>query len=285
MKMIRGKNKKITKLMISTIAIIVVLVAMLSGCIDNKKDEKTITIKGSSTVLPVATLCAEEYMNKHDNVRIIVSGGGSSLGIKSVGTGDADIGDASREIKQSEIDAYPDVNFVDHKIALDGVAVIVSKEIYNSGVTDISLEQLKAIYNGTINNWNILGGPDEEIFVNEREEGSGTRDTFMELVDLEETNADIAHSANSQVKQAVSNSQVGIGYVGLGYVDEDTPALSIDNVSPTSETIQLGTYPISRSLHMYTNGEPSGEVKKFLDFIMGPEGQAIVEEEGFIPIN
>jgi phosphate transport system substrate-binding protein len=146
------------------------------------------------------------------------------------------------------------------------------------------MDQLKGIYDGSISNWQDLGGPDEEIFVNEREEGSGTRDTFMNIVDLDETAADKANSANSQVKQAVDGSDVAIGYVGLGYISDETPALKIDSVYPSAVTIKDESYPISRSLHMYTNGEPADAVEEFLNFVMGSEGQAIVEEEGFISI-
>ncbi|MEF8878960.1 MAG: phosphate ABC transporter substrate-binding protein, partial [Candidatus Thermoplasmatota archaeon] len=205
--------------------------------------------------------------------------------IKSVANGEADIGDASREVKPSEKQQYSNVNFVDHKVALDGVAVIVSKDIYNSGVTDLTLEQIKEIYNGTISNWNKVGGPNKEIFINEREEGSGTRDTFMEFVDLEETKADKSSSSNSAVKQAVKGSDKAIGYVGFGYADSSTPAVAINGVEPTSENIKSEDYPISRSLHMYTKGEPKGAVKEFIDFVLSEEGQQIVEQEDFISIS
>jgi len=275
------KNKKFGKTSILLIVGIALGAVFLTGC--TEQETTTITIKGSSTVLPVAETCAEEFNKLHSDIKVTVAGGGSSLGIKSVANGEADIGSASREVKQSEIDQYDNI-FIDHVIALDGVAVIVSKTIYNAGITDITLDQLKGIYDGSISNWQTLGGPDEEIFVNEREEGSGTRDTFMEIVDLEETNADKANSANSEVKQAVSGSEKAIGYVGLGYVSDQTPALKINGVKPSAATIKDGSYPISRSLHMYTKGEATGAVKEFLDFVMGSEGQAFVEEEGFISI-
>jgi len=277
----KEKQKKFGKAIVVLTAGMALCAVFLGGCAE--QGTTTITIKGSSTVLPIAESCAEEFNAAHNDIKVTVAGGGSGLGIKSVANGEADIGDASREVKQSEIDEYGDI-FVDHKIALDGVAVIVSKAIYDAGVTDITLDQLKGIYDGSISNWQELGGPDEEIFVNEREEGSGTRDTFMDIVDLDETAADKANSANSQVKQAVSGSDVGIGYVGLGYVSDETPALKINGVSPSAATIKDESYPISRSLHMYTKGAPTDAVEEFLNFVMGSEGQAIVEEEGFISI-
>jgi phosphate transport system substrate-binding protein len=279
--MIRKDKEKFGKAAVVLTMAIALSAVFLSGCTEQKTI--TVTIKGSSTVLPIAESCAEAFNVAHNDIKVTVAGGGSGLGIKSVATGEADIGDASREVKQSEIDEYGNI-FVDHKIALDGVAVIVSKAIYDAGITDITMDQLKGIYDGSISNWQELGGPDEEIFVNEREEGSGTRDTFMDIVDLDETAADKANSANSQVKQAVAGSNVAIGYVGLGYVSDETPALKINGVSPSATTIKDESYPISRSLHMYTNGEATGAVEEFLDFVKGPDGQAIVEEEGFISI-
>ena len=273
---------------ISLVIGLAIISVLFSGCIDNNNEEspsENVTIKGSSTVLPIATLAAEAFMELYPNITVSVAGGGSSVGIRSVATGEADIGDASREVKQSEIEEYPEITFYDNKVALDGVAILVSKAIYDAGVTDITMEQLRGIYNGTITQWDELGGPTEEIFINEREEGSGTRDTFMELVGLEETVADSAHSANSQVKQAVGGSEVGIGYAGLGFIDDTTPALAIDSIAPSEATITSGDYPISRSLHMYTNGQPTGAVKLFIDFVLGEEGQDIVAEEGFITIN
>jgi phosphate transport system substrate-binding protein len=283
--MVEDTKMKNAKYMIGIVLATVLIATVLSGCVEEETPEEvTVIVTGSTTVLPIATQTAEQFNAMYDNITVTVSGGGSGHGITSVATGDAHIGMASREIKQSEIDENPEVDFVDHVVALDGVAVIVSLEISNN-VTDITMDQLKGIYNGTITNWQELGGPDAQIYVNEREEGSGTRDTFMEIVDLEETTQDAtAHSANSQVKQEVAASDVAIGYVGLGYVGDDTPALMIDGVAPSAATIADGTYPISRSLHMYTDGEATGALKMYLDYVMGAEGQAIVEEEGFITL-
>lgn len=280
--MINMKNRKKEKIISAFLMGLVLFGVFVSGCVEERT---TVTIKGSTTVLPVAEGCAEVFNKQNEDVKVIVAGGGSSLGIKSVANGEADIGDASREVKPSEIQQYSNVNFVDNKVALDGVAVIVSKDIYDSRIIDLTLDQVKGIFNGSIDNWNQVGGPDSEIFVNEREEGSGTRSTFMENVGLEETTADKSSSSNSAVKQAVKGSNKAIGYTGLGYVDSSTPGIAINGVEPTSENIKAGSYPLSRSLHMYTNGEPTGAVKDFLDFVLSEEGQQIVEQEGFISVN
>jgi len=293
------------KIILNKTLVIVTLIALsatiLSGCTDTNNEQKTVTIKGSSTVLPIAEICAEEFMKANPNVQITVAGGGSSVGIKSVANGEVDIGDASREAKASDVENIEGVelsDLVDNVVAYDGIAVVVSPNVYNTGVTELTMEQVYQIYTGDISNWNELDGPDLEIYVNDRASTSGTRATFVELIEnntgyaLEEYEedggtlaVDNVNQENSNVVTAVSGSQQAIGYVGLGYVNEETcPAVEVDGVLPTTTTVKDGSYPISRSLHMYTLGEPTGEVKNFIDYVQSQEGQDVVVEEGFISI-
>jgi len=293
------KNHLINKMLV-TIAIIAISTTLLSGCTENTTETTTVTIKGSSTVLPIAETCAEEFMAANPNVQITVAGGGSSVGIKSVANGEVDIGDASRDAKASDVENIDGVelsDLVDNVVAYDGIAVVVSPNIHSS-ISALTMEQIYKIYTGEISNWNELGGPDLEIYVNDRASTSGTRATFVELIedstgnaleDFEEDGGTLAvdnvNQENSNVVTAVAGSQQAIGYVGLGYVNEDTcPAVSVDGVLPSTVTIKDGSYPISRSLHMYTLGEPTGIVKEFIDYVQGAEGQNVVEEEGFIKI-
>ncbi len=291
-------KKNISKIMLITISLITLTTILITGCIET--GTTTITIKGSSTVLPIAETCAGEFMNANPNIQVTVAGGGSSVGIKSVANGEVDIGDASREAKASDfedIDGVELSDLVDNVVAYDGIAVVVSPNIYNT-VKSLTMDQIYQIYTGNISNWNELGGPDLEIYVNDRASTSGTRATFVELIENSEGNAledfevdggtlavDNVNQENSNVVTAVSGSNQAIGYVGLGYINEETlPAVSVDGVLPSTSTVKDGTYPISRSLHMYTLGQPTGAVKDFIDFVQGTEGQNIVEEEGFIPI-
>jgi phosphate transport system substrate-binding protein len=294
------KNKNKGKLMLVILIVMTVGISMFSGCVE-EEGTITISIKGSSTVLPIAETCAEEYMKLNENVQITVAGGGSSVGIKSVAKGEVDIGDASRSAKPSDFEDIEGVELSDLKdnvVAFDGIAVVVSSNIKNNNVTGLTMDQIYMIYSGEIENWNEVGGPDLEIYVNDRASTSGTRATFVELIenssgyaleDFEEDGGTLAvdnvNQENSNVVTAVSGSQQAIGYVGLGYVDENTcPAIEVDDVMPSTTTVKDGTYPISRSLHMYTLGEPTGEVKKFIEYVQGEDGQDIVEEEGFITI-
>ena len=293
------------KIILNKTLVIVTLIALsatvLSGCTETNDEQTTVTIKGSSTVLPIAETCAEEFMNANPNVQITVSGGGSSVGIKSVANGEVDIGDASRNAKPSDVENIEGVEFsdlVDNVVAYDGIAVVVSPNVKENGVTALTMDQIYKIYAGEIENWNELGGPDLEIFVNDRASTSGTRATFVELIESDEGEAledfendggtlaiDNVNQENANVVSQISGNQNAIGYVGLGYVNEDTcPAVSVDGVIPTMDSVKDGSYPISRSLHMYTLGEPTGLVKEFIDYVQGEAGQEIVEEEGFIPI-
>lgn len=295
-----SKNKFIGKMALVLLVSVLLAVAMLSGCVDDGKNGKdgktTLKVNGSSTVYPIAQLCAEAFNQENDDITVEVGSPpvGSGGGINMLGKGEVHIGCASREIKQSERDEHPDVDFYDNVIAYDGVAVIVSSEIYThatANVTNLTTEQVLGIYNGTITDWGDVGGPaGTEIAVHGREEGSGTRDTFMMAIfgdeDANASGVNFAWSGNSEVQSNVDSSDKAIGYVGLGYVSNDTtPAVILDGVYPKENTIKDQTYPIYRSLHMYTDGEPTGAVKEYIDYIKSTAGQQVVADEGFITLN
>ncbi len=276
-------QKKSNMMVIGMIGILLVASVLMAGCTENDDEVQEVTVTGSSTVLPIAETAAEEFNNEHDDMQVSVSGGGSGYGINAIIEGTADIGMASRDIKQSEIDKVPDV--VEHTVARDGLAIIVSKPVYDAGIQDLTQQQVIDIYSGDITNWDELGGPDEDIYVVERADTSGTYGTFMDLLGLDETAAQSTQLENSDVKRTVGTADYAIGYVGMGYVGGDTPAVALDGVEPTSENVAAGDYALQRGLHMYTDGEPTGAVKEYIDFVMSDRGQEIVEEIGFIPVN
>jgi phosphate transport system substrate-binding protein len=253
----------------------------LSGSGGGGSGVQTISITGSTTVLPISSNCAEAYMDAHDNVDIQVSGGGSSVGIRAAGEGTADIGMASRQIKDSERDKYP--NLVERVVARDGIAIIVHT---SNSITDLSTAQLKSIYKGEHTNWKDLGGPDAQIVVVGRDTASGTREFFHDHVMNKEdfVSGMLEKASNAGVLETVQDTEGAIGFVGLGYVDETVKAVKIDGVDPTVANVISGDYPVSRALYMYTDGQPTGLAGDFIDFILSSEGQAIVEEEGFVPL-
>lgn len=259
----------------------------LAGCTGGEGDTKpeSLSVTGSTTVLPIAQKAAEAYMDTHPDADIQVSGGGSSVGVQAVGEGTADIGMASRDLKESEREKYPDL--IQHVVARDGIAMIVHP---SNTVEAMTIAQIKAIYQGTVTNWKDLGGPDMAIVVVGRDSASGTREFFQETVMNREdfVPTQLEKNSNGAVKQTIAQTPGAIGYVGLGYVDPSVKALKVDvngtAVEPTVAAVVSGDYPIARSLTMVTKGEATGLAKEYLAFILSPEGQAIVEEEGFVPV-
>ena len=275
---------KINIQVLAGIGISMILLIGFIGCIGGEKESKTLSLAGSTTVEPIASRAAEVYMEKHPDVKVTVQGGGSGTGIKMVGEGTVDIGNASRKIKDKEKDLYPDL--VGTIIAYDGIAIVVHP---SNPVENLTKQQLQDIYAGKITNWKEIGGEDREIVVVTRAEGSGTRDTFIELVmnkgKVEETSSALQKPSNGAVKATVAGNESAIGYIGLGYIDSSVKVMKIDGVTPSSTTVKDGTYLLSRALYMYTKGTPSGVAKDFINFILSDEGQNIVEEVGFIRID
>ncbi|MRG76234.1 MAG: phosphate ABC transporter substrate-binding protein PstS family protein [ANME-2 cluster archaeon] len=286
------KSLKRTNILILMLAVISMSL-LISGCTDNTDNtagtDGTLThaklqIAGSTTVLPVAEECARVFMEKHPGSRIFVSGGGSSHGVQAVADGTVDIGCASRDLKSSETDAHRDL--VTHAVAKDGVAVIVHQ---SNPVTDLTMEQLQGIYTGTITNWKDVGGTDSGIMVVTREEGSGTRDCFeqavMKPIKAEITDHAIIQDSNGKTRTTVTGSAQAIGFLSLGYVNDEVKAVRLDGIMPSEESVVDGSYAISRALWMITNGNPDSSEQAFLDFVLGYDGQKIVEDVHFIPVN
>ena len=259
--------------------VILLLTAVFgAGCISTE-DTETISIAGSTTVLPVAQAAAEEYMNQHSNADIQVSGGGSGVGATSVIGGTSDIGMLSRDLKASEKEGN---NLKEFIVGKDGIALVGHP---SNTVSDLSLEQVKAIYQGEITNWKEVGGADLKIVLIGRDSSSGTREFFTEFVlDKEDAAKDMQElNSNGAVAQAVSITPGAIGYVSLEYVDDSLKAFSIGGVAPTVENVISGVYEINRPLLMVTNGEPEGLAADYLAFILSEEGQQILKDSGFIP--
>ena len=239
---------------------------VLSGTVDEA---------GSTSVQPLAEMLAHEFMGIHPDATINISGGGSSTGVKSCASGIVDMGAASRDVKITEQDLIP------YAIARDAVAVAVHS---SNPVTELSVDQVAAIYEGTITNWSEVGGDNAEIVVVSREEGSGTRDTFESKVTKNIKDDALFYDSNGGVRAKVTQTPNAIGYLSLGYVEGIT-ALKLDGVECSLENCVSGEYPVLRRLYLLTTDVPDGAIKAFIDFCRSDEGQAIVEEEGYIPLN
>jgi phosphate transport system substrate-binding protein len=247
---------------------------------------KTIKISGSTTVLPIAQNAADAFMTANAGTNIQVSGGGSGVGVQQIGDKLVDIGMSSRDVTKDELAKYP--SFVITPVALDGIAVIVNPQ--NNPVNSLSIAQIRDIYNGKVTNWKDVGGKDMTIVVIGRDSASGTRTFFTDTV-MNKTSyvkTQFEKNSNGAIQQSVAQTPGAIGYVGLGYIDPTVKALKINVngtlVEPSVKTVLDKTYPISRSLLFITNGQPTGLVKNYIDYILSSEGQKLVTKEGFVPV-
>jgi len=263
----------------------------LSGCGDSGTQVNNITVKGSDTMVILGQRWAEIYMSRSPGVTIQVTGGGSGTGIAALINGGTDIGEASRPMKDKEkqqVRARHGKEVKEIPVAMDGVAVYVHD---SSPVQFLTQSQLKDIYTGRLTNWKEVGGEDGKIVAYSRENNSGTYVFFKEHV-LQ--NEDFARDVQTlpgtaAVVNAVSKDERSIGYGGIAYSsgvkavpirpDPSSPA-----VQPSLQTVQSGEYPLSRNLFFYTVGEPEGQVKAFIDWVLGPEGQKVCESVGYYPL-
>ncbi len=280
--------------------LILVLSFALFACASANDDAsivQTIENKGSDTLVNLALAWAEKYQETHPDTRIAVTGGGTGTGFAALINGSADIANASRRISVEESDEAraKGVAPLELIIARDAIAVIVNP---NNPVGRLTLRQLADIYSGKIINWNELGGEDRPIVKLSRETNSGTHLYFLETVlrlgdennkTLFSPDTLLLPSSEGIVAETRQNPNA-IGYDGLGYVPSDLKVIAVaeeeggDYVLPSIATVNNRTYPIARDLYIYTNGESSGNLKTYLDWILSSEAQAIVAELGFVPI-
>jgi phosphate transport system substrate-binding protein len=243
-----------------------------------QKTEQKIQIAGSTSVQPVAQKLADEYNKKHPNVKINVAAGGSGVGITRAKDGTADIGTSSRDLKEEE---KPGLNqFV---IGKDGIAIVVNA---NNPVSDLTTDQIRDIFSGKITNWKEVGGPDKTINVVTREEGSGTRGAFEEII-MKGTKIKgdaIVQSSAGAIKQTVAQDPNAVGYISLASLSSEVKALKISGVAPSEQTVLDGTYKVQRPFLFLTKGEPTGAVKEFIDWVLSPEGHAVIKSEKVVPV-
>lgn len=255
----------------------------VAGC--GPRPEK-VTIKGSTTVLPITLKAIDAYSRLNHNAAISVDGSGSGNGIKALLDGSCDIANSSRAMKNEELDKARAAGITVKEIivAYDMIVPVVHT---GNRIANISKEQLKAVYDGSLDNWSKLGGDDGAIVVISRDTSSGTYEYWHEdVMKKSEVRKDALLQASSgAVLSAVTNNRRAMAYVGFGYLNTSVKALKVNGIEPTIDNGKSGKYPISRPLYMYVNeNRLSGETRKFIDFLLGDEGQALVKAAGFIPI-
>ena len=278
---------------------IVIVVGALSACSNQNGDKSddtkqsteentekelsgTLTMAGSTSMEKLAGVVVESFMNKYPDVVLTAEFIGSSAGVEAVLAGTVDIGNASRNLKDSEKTA----GAVENIVAIDGIAVILDSA---NTVVNLTKDQLVQIYTGVINNWSAVGGADQPIVVVGRESGSGTRGAFEELLELEDL-CKYSNEINSTggVLAKVASTPGAIGYVSIDVLDDSVIAVSIDDITPTEENIKGGSYLLSRPFVMATVGEVSTQselVQAFFEYMMSDEGQELVKSVGLVTID
>jgi phosphate transport system substrate-binding protein len=266
------------KIILFSIALFSIAAASSADAAGNK-----IVMDGSTTVGPVAKAFAAHF-TRTAGVEVTVSESGSGNGAKSLINRTCDIANMSRSMKDKELAAARSkgVNPVEHIVALDGLAIVVHP---SNRVNALSKDQIRGIYMGKYTNWSQVGGPNTSIVMIQRESNSGTQDSFKELVmgkDNPISKRTETQSSNGAIKSRVASTPAAIGFIGLGFVDSSVKALLVNGVEPDARTVKNGTYPVTRPLFMYTNGQPSGVVKQLIDLPKTPEGKRIISEIGFV---
>ena len=240
----------------------------------------SLDIAGGTAHIPVMKEAAKRIMTVNPALRISVAGGGSGVGVQQVGEGLVAIGNTGRPLTKAEIQKY---GLVSIPFAIDGVAVVVNPA---NPVTGLTGKQVADIFAGAITNWKDVGGKDAAITLYSREDGSGTREVFVEKALKKGPQAATANVVNSNgaMKTAIAQDPNGIGYVGIGHLGETIKGLHFDGMVPTQENAANGAYTVTRKLYMNTKGAPQGLTKAFIDYIFSPEGQAITKASGYIPL-
>lgn len=275
------------KKIISLMVVAVLLVAALTGCgttnTDTQKDNGqvsgTVSTDGSTSMEKVIGFLSEAYMNKNSAVKVTYNPTGSGSGIKAVQAGSCDIGLASRDLKPEEA---TDLNGT--VVAIDGIAMIVNKE---NPVKDLTIEQIAALYKGEITNWSEVGGADAPVVLIGREAASGTRDGFESITDTEDAckyNQEL--TSTGDVVQTVSSNPNAIGYASLASVKDTVKLISVEGVTPSTKTIQDGSYKIQRNFVMVTkkNAELSPAAKSFFEFATSSAADEWIIEAGAVPV-
>ncbi len=268
-----------TKYIIGIIIAIVIIAGAIFLIGGEESETTNIDIVGSTSVQPVAEGLSEEYMQSHPQVRINVQGGGSSVGIKSAQDGIADIGTSSKELDENEQEGLTIYGF-----AKDGIVVAVNNE---NQISDLTVDQIQAIFSGEITNWGEVGGSDGTINVVTREDGSGTLDAFNDIVMDAETKikADaIVQSSTEAVKQSVAQDPNGIGFISYASMSDDVKALAVNGVEISEDTIADGSYLLQRPFFFIIKGQAQGAVKEFIDFVFSSEGAEIIKSENLVPV-
>ncbi|MDQ1255849.1 MAG: Phosphate-binding protein [Candidatus Hydrogenedentes bacterium] len=258
------------------LAATIIAAAFASGCSGGQSS--AVNVVGSTSVQPFAELLAEEYARENPEENIEVQGGGSTAGLQAASNGLADIGMCSRALKPEEAEQFTGI-----VIARDGLAFVVNPA---NPVQSLTTDQLRGLFDGSIANWKEVGGDEGPVRPITREEGSGTRESFVKLVMGESriSRRALTQESNGAVKELVKGDPAAIGYMSLGLVGHDLKAVLVDGVEPTVQNVLAGGYHLTRPFLFVTKGTAVPGAQRFIDYVLSPVGQAALKTEGLVPI-
>lgn len=248
---------------------------LMAGC---GRRGDSITLAGSTAFQPFAEKLADQFMQAHPEARVTVQGGGSAVGVQSALSGAADIGMADLVTLPPEAAGLSQI-----VAARDGIAVVVHPDNPVGGLT---LDQVRALFNGAMTNWREVGGPDAPVTVVSREAGSGTRTSFEEIVgQIKLSPAALIQDSNGTIRETVANDRNALGYLSHGLINDRIKPVTVDGYECSNEAIKRGDYKVVRPIFLLTRGEPQGLAGQFIAYIRSAEGQRTIETSGLIPAN
>jgi phosphate transport system substrate-binding protein len=271
---------------------ILLIASLAAGCADAGGGKKTLQASGSTTVAPVAADAAEALKAEGMDITVATQGG-SAGGISQLAAGQIEVALSSKPVSDEDRAASPKTDFVETQIGSDAVGVIVTKEVADAGVTDLSKEEVRGLFEGEITNWSEVGGPDMEVFVYDKEPGRGTREVLDKFVYGDEEPPAPPNSpnfaivgGNLETRNKLESTPGAVGPLSTGFVEgrDKLAVVTLEGIAPSAENVANGTYPMSRPLYVVTDGKPKGDTKKFIDYLLSDKGQALLAPHGYLTL-
>lgn len=271
---------------------ILVIAPFVSACADSETGAGAVQASGSTTVAPVAADAAEALKSEGLDITVATQGG-SAGGISQLGSGQIDIAMSSKPLADTDKAAHPNVDFVSTQIGTDAVGVIVTKQVADAGVKNLTAAQVRGLFEGKITNWSEVGGPDLKVFVYDKEPGRGTREVLDKYLYGDEKAPPPPESGNFAIvggnletRNKLKSTPGAVAPLSTGFIEGhgDLAAVSLDGIAPAPENIASGKYPMARPLYLITNGEPKGAVKEFIDYILSSKGQEFLPKHGYLTL-
>lgn len=276
----------------SLLPALLMLGSLAAACADNDAQPRAMRVSGSTTVAPVAAEAAQALRGRGVEVTVATQGG-SAGGIAQLGSGQIDIAMSSKPLREADRAAHPGTDFHVTQIGTDAVGVIITRKVADAGVTNLTKKQVRGLFEGEITNWSQVGGPDLDVFVYDKEPGRGTREVLDAYLygkaappPPPETDNFAVVGGNSDTRSKLKSTPGSVAPLSTGFIEghDDLYAVTLDGISPASEHVASGDYPMARPLFFLTDGKPEGRVKEFIDYVLSDAGQKLLTDHGYLTL-